>query len=335
VLRSGTAVSLDPGVITADVSEFRAALASGDQARAVSYVRGPFLEGFYLPGATLFERWVEGERARLQAATTQALTTLATQARATGDHESAIEWWRQLTVLHPLSGRFALGFLKALAAGGHRAEALAFARAHEAVVRRELEADPDPDIRALEAALRSMPGKPAGDPSTLPLAAPAPAPVDAAAARGVAPDAHAEQAPVLGTRLRHTPQAADCDVAGVGQEESARGPHQAPGGNGTRSPSAAGGSSPNRVGAGGVFLRPRTRMASTLPLRSVPVPNTAPATFAVALGSSIRGRRIPLAPSSAAFFLIASSISDWPVYSPDPDASMIATRTKSSVSSSD
>jgi DNA-binding SARP family transcriptional activator len=205
VLRSGTAISLDPGVITADVSEFRTALASGDLARAVSYVRGPFLEGFYLPGATLFERWVEEERARLQAATTQALTGLATQARVIGDHEAAIEWRRQLTVLDPLSGRFALGFLKALAAGGHRAEALVFARSHEAVVRRELEADPDPDIRALEAALRAMPGTPAGDPSTLPLPAHVPAPLDAPAAQGVAAGARAEQS------MPSTPPAAPPD----------------------------------------------------------------------------------------------------------------------------
>ena len=157
VVLTGAALSLDPTAISSDVAEFHSALAANDRARAVALMRGPFLDGFYLSGAAVFERWVEEERARLKTAHVQALLSLANDAQTAGDRDANVEWWRRLTAIDPLSGRFALGFLKALAARGDRADALAFARAHENIVRRDLEADPDPGVRALEAELRAMP----------------------------------------------------------------------------------------------------------------------------------------------------------------------------------
>jgi DNA-binding SARP family transcriptional activator/tetratricopeptide (TPR) repeat protein len=158
VIRSeGSVLSLDPATITSDVAEFNAALAAGDRRRAVSLVRGPFLDGFYLPNASEFERWVEEERARLAATTSAALVSLANEASQAGEHDAAVECWRSLTLRDPLSGRFALGYVKALAARGDRADALGFVRQHTAVVRRELDAEPDPEIKRLEGELRSTP----------------------------------------------------------------------------------------------------------------------------------------------------------------------------------
>ena len=160
IIRSeGSVLTLDSAAITSDVAEFHAALVGGDRRRAVSLVRGPFLDGFYVPGASDFERWVEDERARLAGAATSALLSLANEASQAGEHDAAVEWWRALTLRDPLSGRFALGYVKALAARGDRADALTFVRQHTAVVRRELEADPDPEIKRLEGELRSMPSR--------------------------------------------------------------------------------------------------------------------------------------------------------------------------------
>lgn len=183
VLIPGAALSLDPSAITSDVAEFRAAIAAGHRARAVSLVPGPFLDGFYVPAAGDFERWVEEERGRLQTATVQALIALAGEANSAGDLDAAVEWWRQLTAADPLSGRFALGYLKALAARGDRADALAFARTHESIVRRELEADPDPSVRQLEAELRAMPS-----PERARTPAPAAAPPTSARQHASSPD---------------------------------------------------------------------------------------------------------------------------------------------------
>src|SRR5688572_6906486 len=148
---------LDRTLLSADVADFHAALSSKDLTGAANLATGPFLQGFYLPSAPNFERWVEEERASLHASATRVLLTLAKDATTAGTHDHAVEWWRRLTVAEPLSGRFALGYLKALAARGDRAGALAFARDHEAIVRRELEADADPEIRRLEADLRALP----------------------------------------------------------------------------------------------------------------------------------------------------------------------------------
>jgi DNA-binding SARP family transcriptional activator/tetratricopeptide (TPR) repeat protein len=157
VLTAGSTLVLDETLIASDVGEFRAALSAGDRARAIALVGGPFLDGFYLPGAPAFERWAEEERGHLSASATAALLFLAAEATKSGDHDAAVEWWRQLTVKDPLSGRFAVGYLKALAARGERAEGLAFARQHEATVRRELETDPDPEVRRIELELRGIP----------------------------------------------------------------------------------------------------------------------------------------------------------------------------------
>jgi DNA-binding SARP family transcriptional activator/tetratricopeptide (TPR) repeat protein len=157
VVQMETVLQLDRARLGSDVADFRGALQAGDLSRAARLATGPFLDGFFLPGGEGFERWVEDERARLAADTNRVLLALAKESEARGDLDTAVDWWRRLTRLDPLSSRYALGFLKSLAASGDRAGALAFAREHESVVRRELETDPDPEILQLEAELRAIP----------------------------------------------------------------------------------------------------------------------------------------------------------------------------------
>jgi DNA-binding SARP family transcriptional activator len=199
IVQSDFALSLDASAITADTIEFRAALGRGDRAAAAALVRGPFLAGFYLPSAAPFQRWVEEERARLHTAATGAIVSLATEASAANDGDAAVRWWRQLTHLDPLSGRFALGYLEALAARGDRAEALDFARHHAALVRRELETGPDAEIQRVEGALRSLPVSPSSEAS--PGAEPARRPT-AARAEGDAPPAAPSAAGLRAARRR-------------------------------------------------------------------------------------------------------------------------------------
>jgi DNA-binding SARP family transcriptional activator/tetratricopeptide (TPR) repeat protein/TolB-like protein len=155
VISNGATLTLDTSQISTDVLEFREALAADERARAVGIARGPFLDGFYLPAAPEFERWIEEERTRLTSTLVGALTSLASDADADGDREACAEWWYHLTKIDPLSGRFAAGYLEALATRGDRATALAFIRQYEAHVRRELDAEPDPEVRRIEAKLRS------------------------------------------------------------------------------------------------------------------------------------------------------------------------------------
>ncbi len=141
--------------ISSDVGDLERALEAGDHETAAGLYTGVFLDGFYLPGAPQFERWVEDERARLRAAVTRAAERAAAGAEQRADHAGALRFWTRLTELDPLSARYAAGRMRALVAAGDRASALAHARHHEAIVRRELDAEVDPAIRSLVLAMRA------------------------------------------------------------------------------------------------------------------------------------------------------------------------------------
>lgn len=170
----GTAeLRLNPAVIASDIETFEAALERPDQAQAARIYAGPFLDGFYLSESAEFERWVEGERDRLRQRASGALEQLAIDAAARADHSRAVEWWRRLAAIDPLNSRVALGLMSALATTGDRAGALQVARAHEALLREELDAAPDAAVIELTERLR---------------AAPDPAPAGRAVAVRVAPE---------------------------------------------------------------------------------------------------------------------------------------------------
>ena len=146
---------LNPDVITTDVGSFDQALAQGALAEAVEVYRGPFLDGFFLGEAPEFERWCETERARLAQAHSQTVYRLAREEGERGHHTAAITLWRKLSAAEPLDGRAALGLMRALVAAGDRAGALQSARVYEALVRDELQTDPDPTVTAFLRELRT------------------------------------------------------------------------------------------------------------------------------------------------------------------------------------
>src|SRR6266516_4469039 len=126
---------LNPQVVSTDVQEFEAALAQG---------------------APEFERWTDGERARLAQCLGRACEALATAATARRDHPAALEWCRRLAALDALNSRYALGLVKALAAAGDRAGALRYARTHEDLLRTELGASLDEAFAATVGELRAQ-----------------------------------------------------------------------------------------------------------------------------------------------------------------------------------
>src|SRR5919107_1854437 len=94
--RSPGPLRLDPSTISIDACEFEAELDRGNAGKAVALYRGPFLDGFYLPGLVEFERWMEGERARLAQRYASALEVLAESAGGRGEHQEAVSRWRRL-----------------------------------------------------------------------------------------------------------------------------------------------------------------------------------------------------------------------------------------------
>lgn len=141
-----------------DVGAFRDAVGAGDLERAVELYRGPFLDGFYPRHGIDFEHWVDATRRQLATQYEEALTSLARAAEEREDHAAAVTWWRQLIAHDPLNTRFALGWIKALAASGDPGNAMLSAHEHERMLREEFGVAPPPQLKALEAALGREPG---------------------------------------------------------------------------------------------------------------------------------------------------------------------------------
>jgi serine/threonine-protein kinase len=145
-----------PG-IGSDVADLERAADEGDLEAIAALHRGPFLEGFHVNGAPEFERWASTQRARFAERCAQALDQLALKAERVGDYKKAVEWRRQLAAHEPLNGRVAANLIATLAAAGDRASALQYARVHEALVRDELETEPDSAVLELVERLRDDP----------------------------------------------------------------------------------------------------------------------------------------------------------------------------------
>ena len=155
-----TALQLNHALIATDLAEFRAALAEDRLEEAVTTYRGPFLDGFFLPGAVDFERWAEGERDRLARDYARALTTLARRAAAAGDVAEEVTARRRLVALDPLDSGAALGLIDTLTRAGDVAGALRVARVHETLLAEELELAPPRELRERVAALHAAAGPP-------------------------------------------------------------------------------------------------------------------------------------------------------------------------------
>ena len=146
---------MNPDLIATDLTDFHQALAEGCPDRAVGVYGGPFLDGFFLNGATEFEHWVDGERANLQRRYKTALERLAEQALASADHGAVAHWCGRSAETDPLNAHAAVRYMEALARTGDRAGAIRVGRSHEARLREELDAGPDPGVMAAVERLRT------------------------------------------------------------------------------------------------------------------------------------------------------------------------------------
>jgi len=137
---------LGADVLTSDVAEFQEALESRAYERAATLYGGPFLDGFHLPGAGEFERWVEEERRSLEHDGDTAFEKCALAAETRGDHATAVIWWRRLAAKDPINARVAIRLMKALAAAGDRNGAIRHAAIHQALVQEQLDLPADAQV---------------------------------------------------------------------------------------------------------------------------------------------------------------------------------------------
>jgi DNA-binding SARP family transcriptional activator len=97
--RGDEQIRLEASRFRCDALRFEAAIAAGRLSEAVELYQGPLLPGFFVDGATGFERWLEDERSRLRALAVTATRRLSADAEAGGDLGAAIVWAR-LAVHH-------------------------------------------------------------------------------------------------------------------------------------------------------------------------------------------------------------------------------------------
>lgn len=161
VIAGSKELRLDPGLASTDIGDFASAVARSDDARAVALYQGPFLDGFHLPGAGDFSRWVETERAALAHDYMRSLEALARASTAKGSASEAVNWWRKITALDPLNARYTMGLMEALVASGDRAGAIKQAHVYHLLVEQELDLPPDRDVMTLAERLRSAADAPA------------------------------------------------------------------------------------------------------------------------------------------------------------------------------
>jgi DNA-binding SARP family transcriptional activator/TolB-like protein len=149
------ALSLNPALISSDVRDFEAAIASGDLAAAVALYGGPFLDGFHLKDSTEFERWADENRAHYAHQWTAAVERIATECEHRGEWRDAAGHWRKLASLEPLSGRRALALIRALAESGDLGAALQQFKIHEMLLEDELGSKPEAAVSAFAESLRN------------------------------------------------------------------------------------------------------------------------------------------------------------------------------------
>jgi DNA-binding SARP family transcriptional activator len=206
ISRGNDEVGLDHERFWSDAGAFDAALAAAQPEAALELYRGELLDGFHLSGAPGFERWLEGERARLCRLAVQAAHAAADGAIERGDRTAARRYAERALELAPDSEASLRRLLELLDAAGDRAAALQRYAIFAERLQAELEVEPSPETQRLVDGMRARtepapagPTSPAGDaadgtratakpsaPESLPVESADPGSV-AAAAAGVEP----------------------------------------------------------------------------------------------------------------------------------------------------
>jgi len=149
IIAAGDDVRLNRDLIASDGADLEAAADAQDWRRVAGLYTGPFLDGFFLPGATDFDQWMENERAQYARTAAKAIEEMAIAEREAGRVAESVDWWQRLATLAPDDSRVAMELMRALERAGNRAGALRHARVHAVHLRETLGVEPDRSLREL------------------------------------------------------------------------------------------------------------------------------------------------------------------------------------------
>ena len=147
-------LGVDPAEVWLDVTEFEKALAAGETRMAADLYRGEFLDGFFVAGTGAeFDEWMSAERNRVRALASKAMCAVAEDVAGL-EPDSAAAWVRRAVALAPddeLTVRRALALLEHI---GDRAGALQLYHEFRERVKREYDAEPATETKAIAESLR-------------------------------------------------------------------------------------------------------------------------------------------------------------------------------------
>lgn len=172
----GEFVSLNEAAVLCDVGRFEALVREGSRdalSAAADLYRGRFIDDVSVPEEG-WNDWLTGERDRLQELALGAVVRLGEQELAAGRAEHALKAGQRAIALNNMREDAHRLIVQALADAGRKAEALKHYEDVVALLRHELNTEPDTATRSLAAELRSK-QPPGRSPAVREIATPAPA----------------------------------------------------------------------------------------------------------------------------------------------------------------
>lgn len=162
LLSNGESVSLNPDVITCDVSRFHSLIRTGAQealAEAVGLYRDRLLADIAIQEEAWLE-WIAVERQHLEDLALDALVKLGECQLRTGDAEGALRAGRRAAAINDLREDAHRLIIRGLAAGGRRVEAIKHYDRLCDLLKRELDVAPDSVTKRLVDEMRAETGPP-------------------------------------------------------------------------------------------------------------------------------------------------------------------------------
>ncbi|MFO1111332.1 MAG: BTAD domain-containing putative transcriptional regulator [Bradyrhizobium sp.] len=171
----GEVVSLNAAIVSCDVRRFETLVREGSRealAAATNLYRGRLIDDVTV-GEADWSEWIAGERERLLELAVGALVGLGGQELAAGRAEHALKAGQRAIALNNIREDAHRLVVQSLAATGRRAEALTHYQDLVALLKRELNTEPDVATKSLVAELRGKPSS-GGFPALADIAKPAP-----------------------------------------------------------------------------------------------------------------------------------------------------------------
>ncbi len=149
IVTRGDDVGTPPAEVWCDVAAFRADLQADRRSDALALYEGDLLEGFFVPSAPDFERWLEEERSVLRTKATTAACLLAEEAERSNDANGVVRWAQYAAGLSGHDEVVLRGLIGMLNRVGARTKALEIYERFAHHLADDLELEPASETRAL------------------------------------------------------------------------------------------------------------------------------------------------------------------------------------------